>query len=187
ERSTTEAGLRGHALLDDGVWAGLERQVEIEGPVTFAIEDNAGVSVAIAAAGRSGDLIAVSAYSVSDRALGWQWIAAHAEQHPGSTVLVGSTLADDREVIELPCRAEPMAYGDTRQALSLLRTIAGRQGIAHANSPGLAEQIDLCRVADGSTGVGLRVTSADRWDILRAAAWAIAAVERERNSAPAVY
>jgi len=188
ERSTTEAGLRGHALLDDGVWAGLERQVEIEGPVTFAIEDNAGVSVAIAAAGRTAeDLIAVSAYSVSDRSLGWQWINAHAEQHPGSTVLVGSTLAEDPEVIELPCRAETMAYADSRQALSLLRTVARRQGVAHSGSPGLAEQIDLCRVADGSTGVGLRVTSGDRWDILRAAAWAIAAVERQRNAEPSVY
>ena len=188
ERSLADAGLTGHPLLDDGVWAGLQREAEIEGPITFAIEDNAGVSVAIAAAGRAaGDLIAISAYSVPDRQLGWQWIAAHAEQHPGSVVMVGSSLADDPEVIELPCRAEVMAYADTRHALSLLRTVARRQGVAHANSPGLAEQIDLCRVADGSTGVGLRVTSGDRWDILRAAAWAIAAVERERTTEPSVY
>jgi len=188
ERSLSDAGLSGHPLLADGVWAGLEREAEIDGPVTFAIEDNAGVSVAIAAAGRTADdRIAVSAYSVSDRALGWQWIDAHAQRHPGSTVLVGTSLADDPDMLELPCRAEVMQYADTRHALSLLRTVTGRQGVLHSGSPGLAEQIDLCRVADGSTGVGLRVTSGDRWDILRAAAWAIAAVERERSTVPSVY
>lgn len=188
DRSSLDAGLAGHPLLADGVWAGLERPAEIEGPITFAIEDNAGVSVAIAAAGRTADdLITVEAYSISDRRLGWEWIGAHAERHPGSVVMVGSSLADDREVTELPCRAEVMAYADTRHALSLLRTVAGRQGLAHSGSPGLAEQVDLCRVADGSTGAGLRVTSGDRWDILRAAAWAIAAVERQRNAEPAIY
>jgi hypothetical protein len=188
ERSLSDAGLAGEPILGDGVWAGLEAEADIDGPVTFAIEDNAGVSVAIAAAGRTADdRIAVSAYSVTDRALGWRWIAGNAEHHPGSTVLVGSSLAEDPEVIELPCRVETMAYADTRHALSLLRTVAARQGVAHSFSPGLAEQVDLCRVADSTTGAGLRVTSGDRWDILRAAAWAIAAVERERQYEPSVY
>lgn len=186
ERLDQTAGLAGKPLLADGAWANLEAELELDGPVTFAIEDNAGVSVAIAAAGRTvDDRISVEAYTLADRRLGYEWISAHADRHPGSTVLVGSALQHDAAVLELECRTEVMLLADTRQALSLLRQVVARQGVAHSGSPALAEQLEACRVADGTAG--LRVTSADRWDLVRAAAWCVAAVERERRSVPSIY
>jgi hypothetical protein len=186
DRLDLSAAFKGSPLLADGVWAQLEADLEIDGPITFAIEDNAGVSVAIAAAGRTvDDRISVEAYSLADRRLGYEWVTAHAEQHPGSCVLVGTALQHDSAVLELQCRVEVMALADTRQALSLLRQVAARRGVAHSGSGELAEQLDGCRVADGTAG--LRVTSPDRWDLVRAAAWCVAAVERERRSVPSVY
>jgi hypothetical protein len=180
DRVDHTVGLSGKPLLPDGEWLRLEAQAEIDGPVTFAIEDNAGVSVAIAAAGRTwDDRITVEAYALADRRLGWEWIMAHSAQHPGSQVLVGSALADDAAVLELGCAHEVMTLGDTRAALSLLRQIVARQGVAHYGSPDLAEQVEALRVAEGTAG--LRVTSQDRWDLVRAAAWASAAVERQRR------
>jgi hypothetical protein len=82
-------------------------------------------------------------------------------------------------------RVEPMSYADTRASLSLLRQVVNRRGLVHAECPELDAQIRGCRVSDGTAG--LRVASSGRWDIVRAAAWAVGAVERERRNAPSVY
>jgi len=80
---------------------------------------------------------------------------------------------------------QPMTYADTRAALSLLRQVGNRRGLVHADSPELDTQIRACRLTDGTAG--LRVVSSARWDVIRAAAWAVGAVERERRNAPSVY
>jgi hypothetical protein len=189
ERADNEQALPGDALFSPGAWAQLAGPADPAGPVVFAVEDFAGIAVAIAAAGRDASgSITLEAYVLpGDRRLAYDWIAVHSASRPGSSLVVGTALADDAAVVELGASLTvvPMTYGDTRAALSLLRQVVNRRGLVHADTPELDAQVKACRVAEGTAG--LRVASSGRWDVIRAAAWAVGSVERERRNAPSVY
>jgi len=189
ERADNEQTLPGDALFTPGAWAQLAGPADPVGPVVFAVEDFAGIAVAVAAAGRNpSGTITLEAYVLpGDRRVAYDWIAAHSASRPGSSLVVGTALADDAPVVELGASLTvvPMSYGDTRAALSLLRQVVNRRGLVHAETPELDSQVKACRVGEGTAG--LRVASSGRWDVIRAAAWAVGAVERERRNAPSVY
>jgi len=189
QRSTNDVALPGDALVSLEAWGQLAGPADPVGPVTFAVEDFAGISVAIAAAGRDpSGAITLEAYVLpGDRRTAYDWIALHAASRPGSTLVVGTALQGDAQVMELggTLTVEPMSYADTRASLSLLRQVVNRRGLVHAQTPELDAQLRDCRVAEGTAG--LRVASSGRWDVIRAAAWAVGSVERERRNAPSVY
>ena len=189
ERASNDVALAGDPLFMGELWEQLAGPADPQGPVVFAVEDYAGVAVAVAAAGRAADgTLTLEAYVLNgDRRTAYDWIALHAANRPGSSLAVGAALQHDAPVLELGAslRVEPMSYADTRASLSLLRQVVNRRGLVHAECPELDAQIRGCRVSDGTAG--LRVASSGRWDIVRAAAWAVGAVERERRNAPSVY
>jgi phage terminase large subunit-like protein len=189
QRATNEIALPGDSLFPADTWRQLAGPADPVGPVTFAVEDFAGIAVAVAAAGRDASgTITLEAYVLSgDRRTAYDWIALHSASRPGSSLVVGASLQSDAAVIELGASlvVQAMTYADTRAALSLLRQVVNRRGLVHADSPELDGQIRACRVAEGTAG--LRVASTARWDVIRAAAWAVGAVERERRNAPQVY
>ena len=76
-------------------------------------------------------------------------------------------------------------YADTRSALALLRQLVTRNAVRHTGSPELAGQIEDVRVAEGPAG--LRVISSAPWDLVRVAAWAAAAADRQQHGVPSVY
>jgi hypothetical protein len=191
-KATNDVALPGEPLFPPGVWSQLAGPVEAVGPVAFAVEDYAGVAVAVAVAGRAADdRITLEAYEHhGDRRAVYEWITAHAALHPGSQLLVGAALAADVPVVELGHQllVQPMTMQDTRAALSLLRQLANRRALVHEPSAELDGQVEACRVSGEGASSGLRVAStAARWDVVRAAAWAVGAVERERRYAPSVY
>jgi len=185
-KANNDIALPGERLLPPDVWQQLVGQTDPDGPVVFAVDDYAGLQVAVAAAGRMGDVITVDALLFSDRRQAYDWIDWNASTRPGSQLMVGPALADDAPIADMGLSVEVVAATDTRATLSLLRQVASRRGIVHADHPELAAQMEACRVHSGAAG-GLRVVSQARWDIVRAAAWAVGAVERERRNTPSVY
>jgi hypothetical protein len=188
-KATNEIALPGERLFAPEAWSQLAGDVDPVGPVVFAVEDFAGVAVSVAVAGRLGDVITLEAYEhKGDRRAVYAWISTQAAEHPGSSLLVGSSLAADAPVLELGAAMAvvPMNYQDTRAALSLLRQVVNRRALVHAPSADLDAQVEACRVQDGASGLRVASTAA-RWDVIRAAAWAVGAVERERRYAPSVY
>jgi hypothetical protein len=188
-KSTNEVALPGERLFAPEAWLQLAGDVDPDGPVVFAIEDFAGVAVSVAVAGRLGDLLTLEAFEhKGDRRAAYEWISAQAATRPGSTLLVGSNLAADAPVVELGASMAvvPMTHQDTRAAMSLLRQVVNRRALVHVPAPELDSQVEACRVQDGPSGLRVASTAA-RWDVIRAAAWAVGAVERERRYAPSVY
>jgi hypothetical protein len=187
DRSGMLLAAPGEQLLPAGVWAAAELEdVPVVGPVVFAVEDHGGWQLAIAAAGRTADgRIGVEAYPVPDRRAGLEWIRAHGAGRPGSRVIVGVVLQDAGGVEDVGMPVDVASFGHTRAALAVLRQLVARGVVAHARSGELAGQVAGARVM--VTASGLRMVSPDRWDLVRAAAWAIAAVDRDRLGDPHVW
>lgn len=186
ERSTDDMNLPGERLLPPGAWGRLEADDAPNEPAVFAVDDRGGLSVAVAAAARcASGRIVVEAYPETDRRAAYEWARVHAE--PGSTVLVGPSLQFDTGVVELggvmPLSVQ--TFGNTRSALAALRQLVTRNAVCHTGSGELAEQVENCRVAEGTAG--LRVISSAPWDLLRVAAWALAGADRARRGVPSVY
>jgi hypothetical protein len=121
--------------------------------------------------------VAYSAYAYS-------WARQLGELRPGSRLIVGASLKADQAVAAMPFATEAATAADTASALSLLRQVVTRGGLCHHGSPDLAQQQDDLRVAVGPT---LVVRSTAPSYLIRAGSWAVAAVERSRRGAPAVW
>jgi hypothetical protein len=176
----------GVTLVPDGVWAHLAGDSDALGGICFAVEDVNGRAVAVAAAGIDVDgRTVVEAYEVADRRLAWAWIRTHSAVRPGCSVVIGPVLSNDPEINELGIATSVANYTLTRQALSRFRSSASRRALVHVNSPLLSAQLDAFRVVEGQSG--LRPVSADPWEVLRAAAWAVLAAETERRGFASVW
>jgi hypothetical protein len=185
-KSVKHVRVPGIQLVADGVWESLSGQADAVGPISFAVEDLHGRAVGVAAAGITEDgRTVVEGYELGDRRTAWAWIRTHAAVRPGCSVIVGPVLGNDPDLIELGVPVTVATYTLTRQALSRFRASASRRNIVHVDSPLLGAQLDALRVIEGQSG--LRVTTGDPWEVLRAAAWAILAAETDRRGIPSVW
>jgi hypothetical protein len=185
-RAVKHVRVPGISLVPDGVWDSIAGQADAVGAISFAVEDLHGRAVGVAAAGITADgRTVVEGYELGDRRTAWAWIRTHAAVRPGCSVIVGPALANDPDLIELGVPVTTATYTLTRQALSRFRASASRRNIVHVDSPLLGAQLEALRAIEGQSG--LRVTTGDPWEVLRAAAWAVLAAETERRGIPSVW
>jgi hypothetical protein len=188
DRAPEDAGWSGERLFPAGAWEALAEDATSEGAALFAIEDHMGLMVAVAAAARTVDgRISVEAYTVRSRLDAVAWVRSNAAE--GSAVLVGPAIAETGDAADLVevMAVDPATSADTARALSLLRTLVTARELVHPPwCAELAAQVESCRVQRGASGLRV-VSTVARWDLVRAAAWCVAAVERERRAEPAVY
>lgn len=188
DRSSDDIGLAGERFSPDGAWDLGREGAETTGAPIFAIEDHAGLMFAVAAAMHTSDgRISVEAYTVKTRADAYAWVAGNT--HPGSSLFVGRALAEAGGTADLEelLPVEVCGPVETAQALSLVRHLISLRELVHpAGCIELEGQAEVCRVVQGASG--LRITSTmQRSDLLRAASWCVAAVERERRFEPTVW
>ena len=190
DRAAADLARGDEVLVDPGTWADLQaRGTEIVGPITFAMDDWAGLSTAVVAAGRTAtDTIVVEAYELADRGLAWDWVLGNAARHPDSCLVVGRNVSHDRQVegAGIPVDVADTGGSGTKAALAMLRQVVNRRGLTWEGADALQQQVDACRVATDRSG-GLRIVSQARCHLVRAAAMAVGAVERSRRTAPSVH
>jgi hypothetical protein len=173
---------RGEPLVAADVWESC-RGVVVDDPdrIVAAVADYAGLGVAIAAVVVQPDgRLGVDGWTVA----GWADALADLRRlqagHESFRVFADPMLKD-----RMPpgLRASTAPATLTRSGLSLLRELAAAGGVV-SDSVDLADQLGSVRVAD-SVG-GLTIVPGARADLVRAAAWAVAAVHRPRRT-PSVH
>lgn len=181
---------RGELLFDTGVWDAVERDVETDGPLVFAVEDWAGIGAGVAYAGESADgLIVLGGYEFETRDAAYRWVRSVAAVRDGSMVLVGMTLRDDPQLPDFSAVVETRSGAHTRSGLSLLRELVGSGRVVQdgqGRKPGMREQMIRVRVLPADGG-GLRIVPLGRVDLVKAAAWAVAEAHRGALVVPQVF
>lgn len=183
EWPTVAASTIGEPLLADGAWDAAFEDIDIDGPIVFAVEDwmGAGAAAAYAATVPDSDRIVVGGYVFDTRAKAYTWARWRAQEHPISVLLIGATLADDIELADFPAVIETRSTNDLRSALSLMRELFTDDRIVQdgqGGETGLREQMTNARVKS-ATGGGLALVNAGRFDAVKAAAWAVAEAHRD--------
>jgi hypothetical protein len=172
---------RGEPLLGEDLWASLVELGKVPaGPLVLGLEDWFGQGAAAAAAGRlpDGRLFAWGTLHPR-RSEACGWLAALADNHPGSRLVVGASLEHDPDAASIPVEDRELAgQAETRSALPLLRELVAAGRLAHDGGAELAQQVEGTRVVESRAG-GLQVAPGPaRTDLLRAAAWALAVAVR---------
>jgi hypothetical protein len=189
DKALTTLGTKGERYLPEGAWAQLESDADPVGDLVVALEDHAGIATAVSVAARtSGDAIVVNGFALANRADAFAFVQSVIGQHTVALVLLGPVLAESGDAGEIGqwVKLEPANAADTKAALALLRQLVTRRMVLHPPAPDLDGQLERCRVVE--TAAGIRVTSdVERFDVVRAAAWAVAAVERLRTYEPSVW
>jgi HNH endonuclease len=188
EKAADMLGLSGERLLPEGSWADLAADVDTVGDLAIAIEDHAGLATAVSVAGATADgRIGVNGFSLASRDDAFAFVTAVVQAQSVQAVFIGPALVDvgDVELLRPLVRIEAVNAADTKGALALLRQLCSRREVAHPVGVDLDGQVDRCRVVAGPAG--LRIVSIDRFDLVKSAAWAVAAIERQRQFAPTVY
>jgi hypothetical protein len=178
---------RGDALFDDEVWQRAFDDVETVGPFVLAVEDWAGVGASAVAAGVAEDgRIVLGGWCHPSREAAYLWVRHWASVREGSVLLVGSTLAADVALADMPAQVERRTGADTRSGLSLLRELVKAGRVVHDGSSDMREQMLAARVTPAAGG-GLALVNLGRLDLVRAAAWAAAEAERGALASAQVF
>jgi hypothetical protein len=159
------------------------------GPVSIAVEDYYGLGCSAAAAqvGTDGRVFTWGAMYAT-RADAYRWAEWLASTHPGSVILVGTSLVPatvgdavrSAEVVTATLTA-------TRSALPLVRELLTAGRLCHAGDVGLAGQVDSVRVTASGAGGLLPARGSARSDLLRATAWAVQHATLPRALAPEFF
>jgi hypothetical protein len=144
------------------------------GPVSIGVEDYYGLGCAVAAAQVINGQVFTWGSLYSTRADAYRYAEWLAASHPGSVLLVGTslvaaTVADQVRSGELVTAT----LTATRSALPALRELLAAGEIVHSGDPGLAGQVDSVRVVASGAGGLLPARGSARSDLLRATAWAV--------------
>jgi hypothetical protein len=185
-RSLTPTGGPLEELLPAGMWAGLaEADVETEGPIYVAIEDDFGRGAAVAATSRdTRGRIEVDGWLCKnwDAAIGD--VQRLAEWRQVRSIQVGASLLD-RVPPDLAPRPKAAAGTDTRNGLAVFRDLAADAMLVHDQRTfSLDDAIKSAKVREATTG--LRIAGGAAPHLVKAAVWAVAAAHRPVKL-PAVY
>ena len=108
-----------------------------------------------------------------------------ARLRPGSTLVVGASLAADAEVAAIPAlEVKKAGFAETAAALSTLRELLATGRACQDGSPDLERQALAARVTIGSSGLSL--VPGERSDLLRAAVWALRTAVTQPPAAPRI-
>jgi hypothetical protein len=177
---------RGEELVSADEWHGAEVDVDTDGPIVVAVEDYFGRGAAAAACGVTIDgRLVVGGWMFWDRAGAFSWAAHWLEARPGSRLVVGSTLAEAAELVELAASAEPFGAAQIRVGLPLWRRLLTDGQLVQDGSADLTAQVLDARVVPAGAG-GLSLVSGVRADLVRAAVGAVRAAA-ESVAAPAIH
>lgn len=178
---------KGDDLVDGEAWK-LCRDPDLVavGPLVLAVEDCFGRGASAAAAGIAEDgRVVVGGWCFDSRAEAYAWVSSWVERVSGSTVLVGVLLKEDVEVADLVTLVEPRGTTETRSALSLLRELVAGGRVVHDGSD-VELQVAGARVTPAPSG-GLQLVNSDRFDLVRAVAWAVAEAHRSAGLVSQVH
>jgi hypothetical protein len=178
---------RGDRLLDAGVWDSLRTDEDCRrGRFTLVLEDHYGSGGALAACGELADGWLLAGWEFDSRAEAVAKAAELIEDLPRVKLVAGATLLADPALAVLPGPVTPATYAQTRQALPLLRELAGQQRVYWDPADGseLAAAVERARVVERQTGLVL--VSPDRTDLIRAGVWALL-YESQPQPMPAIY
>lgn len=170
---------KGDELVDQDAWAELAGvKVITVGPLSVAVEDDAGKGAAVAAAARTRD----GRYEVD----GWTkatWNEALEDAkallstRPRSRLLLGpAVMAKAPKVRPAPTKA---TAADTRGGLSLLRDLVSSREVVHDDTPELDEQLSTVRVKEMASG--LVIVPGAPAHLVRAAVWALRDAQSRRR------
>jgi hypothetical protein len=179
---------RGDRLLEAGTWDALRTDQDCVGARwTIAIEDHFGQFAAVGACGELSDgSWLLAGWEVGSRAEAVSRVLELIEDLPRVELIAGASLLPDPNLALLLLPLTPATSAQTRQALPLLRELAG-EGRVHwdpADGSELAAALERCRVVERQTGLVL--VGPDRTDLVRAASWALLAQATPKPE-PAIY
>jgi hypothetical protein len=178
---------KGEPLVDDFLWRGC-RDVDLEpvGPLWVGVEDFFGRGASVAAACLSGEgRILLGGFCFESRDEAYAQARRWCDGFPGSVLLAGALLKGDADLVDFPADVEFRGTTETRSALSLLRELVAGARVIHDGSD-VEGQIVAARVTPAPSG-GLQLITSDRFDLVRAAAWATAEAHRSAALVPVVY
>ena len=162
-------------LLAAGVWADLATdELEADGPVYVALEDDYGLGAAVGAVRRLADgRLEVDGWLRAD----WDSAVADLERlagaYPIRKLLVGSSLID-RLPGRMRAQAQQCGGADTKAGLALLRDLAAGGMVAHDYSTTELDQtLELATVKEAPTG--LYLVAKGPTHLVRAVVWALVA------------
>jgi hypothetical protein len=178
-------GAKGAVLITAERWAGARCDVDSVGPRVIAVEDHYGQGAAIGFCGRlPDDRLVVGGQLCDSRADAYALATLAGLQRPGSSLVVGASLAGDPALEEIPVVAVSKAgTTETPPALTMLRDMVAVGRVVHDGS--LDHQMAEVRVKDGQGGLTLVV--GPRSDLLRAAVWALYLTVTDPAPAPAIH
>jgi hypothetical protein len=165
-------------LLPDGLWAELaEADLESDGSIFVAIEDDYGLGAAVAAVARLEDgRLEVDGWLADDWDSAMASVQTLALIRPIRVLLVGASLLD-RVPQSMRPKPQPASGTQTRTGLALLRDLAAGGLIVHEpDSYELANAIEQARVREAPTGLFL--ISRGPTHLVRALVWALGAAHK---------
>lgn len=162
---------RSDRLLSVEAWQSCRGEARTVGPVVVAVEDYIGHGAAAAAVAQATDgRWVVGGWTFPSRVAAFRWAGELVAAHPGSQLVVGSMLRGDPALP--PGVPVHHATGtETRAGLALLRQLIADGQVVNDGSPEMAQQIEMARVTETSTGLGL--LRGPRADLVKAAIWAL--------------
>jgi len=142
------------------------------GPLVVALEDWYGSGLGVVAAGLLDDgRVLVWGRLLARRSAGIQHATTLVANHPGSRLVVGSTLAADPDLGQVGAgEPVPATAGHIRSGLALIRELLAAGRLVHDGGPDLADQVTHARVRQGPVGL---VLGRGRADLVRAACAAL--------------
>jgi hypothetical protein len=176
-RSAAQSAATVVPLVDGQVWAGAaDLRVPVPaGPVVLAVDDWGGAGAAALVAARLGDgRVLVSGQLFESRARAAAWVAWQVSAHAGSRLLVGAQLLRDAAIAALG-EVERMGAADTSAGLPMLRELVVAGRLVHDGGRDLTGQVGAARVTASRAGGLILSPRSGRSDLLRCAAWAVAA------------
>jgi hypothetical protein len=179
---------RGGRLLEAGVWDALRTDEDCCGARwTVALEDHYGQFAAVAGCGELPDgSWLLAGWEFNSRAEAVARMVELIEDLPPIELVAGASLLPDPNLAALPWPITPATSAQTKQALPLLRELAGQGRVRWDPKDGLelAAALERARVVERQTGLVL--VGPDRTDLVRAASWALLA-QAQPKPVPAIY
>jgi hypothetical protein len=163
-----------------------------ESTIVVGVEDNFGEGASLALCWLDPDSTRVAGFVREFDRLPEVWVAVaeYRERWPNCRVEVGATLVSDPLLVDVVgyTGAETTGAMETRQALPLLRELAGQRRLVHDGGQALTRQVLGLQVrASVNGGLGIVGIDQRRTDGVRAFARAVMSAHRSVGVIPAIY
>jgi hypothetical protein len=177
---------KGETLIEEEAWRAAHCEVDSDGPLVIGVEDHHERGAAVAFCGTLPDgRLVLGGQLCASRAAAYGLAAVAARERPGSTLVIGASLASDAEVGAIGAvEVRKAGIAETAASLSTLRELLGER-VTQDGSADLEGQMLSARVTVG-TG-GLHLVAGQRCDLLRAAVWALRVAVTQPPVEPAIH